>query len=563
MRTRIRWSVLAVTLLILAIAIPTLAADSYPGKAVMKMGTALANKIEDLGKKLPEQIEMPGTGMSVSIEDTLGLMANWLALYGANGAKQGQIPAEVPYLDLQKPEKLIEGEQGGKIMWEDLYKLGAELSAELGKNPQLPAQIKIIKNGESEAYVTPDVLIYIFARTLRWVDNNASMPNYASIRPVTPPDSWPPVEKPVVRVQKVPPRPGEIRGVWVWYDTLAEAGVEQGIKEIKDLGFTDIFLLVKGISGNVCWPSNIAYGKYDDTTILERAVKAAHAEGLRIHAWFVVSKDKAFLAAHPDSRMWGIPREIGGDFRRAGSTVEFADRPDYREYIIGLMKEVLGYGVDGIHLDYIRYPTGAWGWSPAHIGRAWMEGLNVDFLLRTAIETWGSQGDNKKFIDMYSEGRYPDINRWVQMRMDDVYAFLSEIHDAVKAVNPEVILSAALMPEGGDTDAYQNAFAMVHYGQRYADFGDLCDMVIPMTYHLEWGKEAGWIVQVYQGTRQVVPENKPVLMGVQGFDISGPELQKAVYAARQAGSNGFVVFRYGSLVGSDELVQALTEALKP
>jgi len=367
----------------------------------------------------------------------------------------------------------------------------------------------------------------------------------------------------VVKVEKVPPRPGEIRGIWVWGSTLAEVGVEKAIAEIAEMGFTDVFLLVKGTAGTVNWPSKIALATTEDTTILERAVKACHEQGLRVHAWFVVHQDRTYLAAYPEARMWGIPMEPGGSFRRARSTVEFAARPDYREYVISLMKEVLDYGVDGVHLDYIRYPTGAWGWSPWQIGRAWMEGLNLDFLLKTAIETWGSRGDGKKFIDMYATGRYFDLNRWVQMRMDDVYTFVKEIRDAIKAVKPEVVLSAALMPEGGDPDPYQNAFAMVHYGQSYADFGDLCDMIIPMTYHMEFGKEAGWLIQVYEGSRAVVPETKPILMGIQAFDVSGVELQKGIYAARQAGADGFVVFRYGTLVGSAELMEAWAEALKP
>jgi uncharacterized lipoprotein YddW (UPF0748 family) len=538
-------------------------AKTYSGVAVMKMATALANKIEELGAKLPEDIEIPEIGEKISIEDTIYLMAKWLALYGITNSQDGQMPAEVPYLDVQKPTKLVEGEQGGKIMWQDLYALGRELSALLEANPAVPSQIKIIKDGEKEAYVSADVLIYILARTLRFVNDNNRMPNYASIKPVTPPPSWPPVEKPAAMVEKVPPRPGEIRGVWVWGSTLAQVGVEKGIAEIAEMGFTDVFLLVKGTEGTVNWPSKIALGTTADTTVLERAVKACHERGLRIHAWFVINQDKTYLAAYPDARMWGIPKEVGGSFQRAGSTVEFAARPDYRQYVIGLMKEVLDYGVDGIHLDYIRYPTGAWGWSPWQIGRAWMEGLNVDFLLKTAIETWGSKGDGKKFIDLYTTGRYIDLNRWVQMRMDDVYAFVKEIRDAIKAIKPGVILSAALMPEGGDTDPYQNAFAMVHYGQRYADFGDLCDMIVPMTYHMDFGKEASWLIQVYKGARAVVPEDKPILMGIQAFDISGVELQKAIYAARQAGANGFVVFRYGTLVGSAELKGAFAETLKP
>ena len=544
-------------LLMLVFAGILVASEAFTGSSILKLGTVLANTIEDMGKKLPATIKVPGTEKEVAIEDTIYLLSKWLALYGETGKKDGVVPKEVPYLNLKKPEKLIMGAQGGKIWWDDIYKLAKELSEKFEKDPAIPPQIKIL-NDRQEDVVTADVLIYLLARTVRWVENNKSMPNYASIRPVTPPETWPPVEKPEVKIEKVPAKPDEIRAIWVWYDTLAKVDLEGAIKEIKDLGFTDIYLLVKGISGNICWPASYAYGHYGDLTILDRAVRAAHENGLKIHAWFVVSKDKAYLAAHPESAMTGIPREEGKDFRRASSTIEFAVDSRYRDYIERLIFDTMLHGVDGIHLDYIRYPTGAWGWSPYHIGRAWMKGLDVDFLLETAIETWGNAGDSKKFIEMYKEMRYPDINEWVMMRMDDVRQFVEEIAQVVKNFNKDITLSAALMPEGGDTDPNNNAFAMVHYGQRYADFGDFCDVIVPMTYHLEWGKKAQWIIDVYNGTREVVPEDVKVLMGVQGFDISKEEFLKAIYATRQAGSNGYVIFRYGSL--TPDLKEALKEA---
>ncbi len=532
---------------------------AFTGNQILKMGTALANKIEDLGKKLPDVIEVPGTSESLTMEQALYVMVKWLALYGAEGKKIGKIPDEVPLIDLKKPEKLIQGAMGGKIWWDDIYALCKRLAKEFESNPVIPPQIEVL-NDRKKDVVTADVLIYLLARTIRWIDNNKSMPNYASIRPVSPPPSWPTVERPEVKIERVPPKPGELRGVWVWYDTLGKVGVEKAIEEIKSLGFTDVFLLVKGISGKVCWPSLTAIKTWTDTTILKRAVKAAHKKGLRIHAWFVVSKDKTYLAEHPESAMWGIPLEKGGEFRRASSTIEFALDSAYRNYVVNLMREVLAfYDVDGIHLDYVRYPTGAWGWSPYSIGRAWMQGLDLDFLLETAIKTWGNSGDGKTFIEMYKQMRYYDINAWVQMRMDDVREFVEQIRKGVKSVRKNVVLSAALMPEGGDIDFNNNAFAMVHYGQRYADFGELCDMVIPMTYHLEWGKKAQWIIDVFKGTKEVVQPGVKVLMGIQGFDIDPVEFQKAIYAARQAGADGFVVFRYGSL--NDELKKALKEAV--
>lgn len=548
---------LFMVLLVLGV-LSSLMAASFTGQQILKLGTALANKIEEMGKKLPDTIEVPGTTEKVTMEDALYLMAKWLALYGAEGKKTGKIPDEVPLVHLKKPQKLVMGAQGGKIWWDDIYRLCKELSKKFEEDPQIPPQIEIL-NDRNPDVVTADVLIYLLARTIRWIDNNSTMPNYASIRPVTPPPSWPKVEKPEVKIEKVPPKPGEIRGIWVWYDTLGSMDIEKAMKEIKDMGFTDVFLLVKGISGRVCWPSAIAISHWKDTTILGKAVKAAKENGLRIHAWFVVSKDKAYLAEHPDSAMWGIPKEKGGNFRRASSTIEFALDSAYRKYIEDLMSELLlEYDVDGIHLDYIRYPTGAWGWSPYHIGRAWMEGLDVEFLLNTAIDTWGDAGDGKKFIEMYKELRYYDINAWVQMRMNDVRKFVEEIRKVVKTIKPGVILSAALMPEGGDTDPNANAFAMVHYGQRYADFGELCDMVVPMTYHLEWGKKAQWIIDVFKGTKETVQPSVKILMGIQGYDIDSTEMLKAIYASRQAGADGYVVFRYGSL--TDEMKKAIKEA---
>jgi len=142
--------------------------------------------------------------------------------------------------------------------------------------------------------------------------------------------------------------------------------------------------------------------------------------------------------------------------------------------------------------------------------------------------------------------------------MNDVRKFVEEIRKVVKTIKPGVILSAALMPEGGDTDPNANAFAMVHYGQRYADFGELCDMVVPMTYHLEWGKKAQWIIDVFKGTKETVQPSVKILMGIQGYDIDSTEMLKAIYASRQAGADGYVVFRYGSL--TDEMKKAIKEA---
>jgi uncharacterized lipoprotein YddW (UPF0748 family) len=538
------------------------ATSSFTGREVISMAGTLAQQIADDGSKVPESITISESGKTVSIENSLYLMAKFLSLYGANGEKVGAVPSSVSCIDVRTPLRQIAGEQGGKVNWDDIYTLSRNIVVILEKDPTIPSQFKFRKNGEEDAYMSPDVLIYVIARAINWINDNASMPNYSSIRPVTSPANWPIAEKAEVKIEKVPAKPGEIKAIWVHYDSLDAYGVDKGLQEIKDMGFTDIFLLVKGISGKVCWPSRLTYSYYSNTNILAQTVAFCKRNNIRIHAWFVVNQDKAYLSEHPDSRMYGIPGTRNGDFQRVGNTVDFVTDTLYRNYVISLMKEVVeNYDVDGIHLDYIRYPTGSWGWGPYQLGRALMNSEDVNFLLDNAIKTWGDSGDGSTFIDMYEEFKYADVNEWVQARMEDVRKLVDEIRTAVKSVKSDVVLSAALMPEGGDTDFKNNAFAMVHYGQRYADFGELCDMMVPMTYHMEFGKKASWLVDVYNGTRDVTDEGHKIVMGIQGYDITPSEMQKAIYATRTAGADGFAVFSFDTVFKNEGLKDALKEAM--
>jgi uncharacterized lipoprotein YddW (UPF0748 family) len=552
-------------LLVFVMLTVSLLAMEFEGSAIMKMAISLNTAINDAGRRIPASIAIPGTDKSVSMEEAMYLVAKWMALYGENGEKTGEMPETVPYLEIKAPEKQIQVEIGGMINWPDIYDVSKKLAAELEVDRRIPPQVEFVLNGEETSFMAPDILLYVLTRSVNWVNDNASMPNYASLREVTPPSNWPPAEKttPPEVVTKVSGTAGEIRAIWAWSSDFESYGIEKAVSDLKSAGFTDVYLLVKGTAGRVSWPSAIAYEAIDDTTILEKTVESCRAAGMSIHAWFVINQDQAYLKQHPNSKMQGVPLNEGDPARFAGSTVEFVQDTRYRKYLTDLMKEVIElYDVDGIHLDYIRFPTGAWGWGPYSIGRAWLEGLDVDFLMRTAMETWGSAGDNRKLIDLYREFRYFDINRWVEMRMDDIRAFTEEIKAAVESVKPDIIYSAALMPEGGDINPASNGFAMVHYGQRYADFGDLCDIVIPMSYHLDFGKTASWVSDVTKGTRDAVRSDTKVVMGIQAYDLSPLELQKAIYAARSAGADGIMFFRFGTLFGNENLKKALLEALE-
>lgn len=366
--------------------------------------------------------------------------------------------------------------------------------------------------------------------------------------------------------------PKPICGVWAWGSSLSEYGVEKALRDMKEIGITDLFLLVKGTTGKVCWPSKIALAFSQDTTVLPRSREGCEKNNIRLHAWFIVSQDKSYLQRNPGSGMWGIPLELEtheyrlGEhscFRISTAAVDFVADVNYREYILSLVSEVLGtYEPSGIHLDYIRYPNGAWGWGPVQQQRAMMAGLNVNLLVAKAVGTWGNQGDNISFIDAFIAGD-PNVVAWSNMRKDDVTDFARQIGHTVKNKRPSTILSAALIPEGGDIDLKERIFALVQFGQNYSDLSEICDVVVPMAYHHDFRKPISWVSDVLLGTQQAVSERSSVIVGIQAHgDVPAAEVIEAIRVSKLSKADGVCLFAFHEIFRKSEMQELLQRAMK-
>ena len=123
-----------------------------------------------------------------------------------------------------------------------------------------------------------------------------------------------------------------------------------------------------------------------------------------------------------------------------------------------------------------------------------------------------------------------------------------QMHDAVKAIDPDVIMSAALMPEIDSEEKY---------GQRPSEMAQWLDVLMPMIYRygyygkdkpVEWVSElTSWFVQNSAG--------KPVWVGVQTYSVNLEDNSPVPLDAdgilsecdliRQAGAEGVVFFRHG------------------
>ena len=302
-----------------------------------------------------------------------------------------------------------------------------------------------------------------------------------------------------------------IVGKWIWGSTIADLGVDGAeimMSKCADEGITDVYLLVKGTAGK------LGYLKTQYTNILSRTnrdvlqetIDAAHKRGIRVHAWICVVQDEAYKAAHSDAGMWHYIRERDNNF------ITPYDE-GYREYIGNVARELAAYDIDGLHFDYIRYNHNANGWSEKDFENLVAMGANIDRVKELVETTWGYHGRtaNSNYIFNAYKNNDPDAVIIAQYRKKNVKELAKHIIDEARSVNPNLIFSAATMPEG----AYEKAFSDLHYGQNYDDAAELYDYICPMAYSTNYGKTEDWVITLAKNS---IDKGNKVVMGIQVFD---------------------------------------------
>ncbi|RMD48796.1 MAG: hypothetical protein D6830_06195, partial [Ignavibacteria bacterium] len=256
----------------------------------------------------------------------------------------------------------------------------------------------------------------------------------------------------------------EVRGVWIstnynldWppAGTTIEEKKESLVKILKDIRarkFNTVYLQVRS-GGALIYPSGVEpvmdefEGDANKFNPLKFALDQAHQLNLKLYAWVNVlnvtkqGKGESVSTFHPN---WVIP------FRDAGSIKNWLDPglPEVREYIVQLIEELTtNYNVDGIMLDYMRYP-------------------------------------GKKFNDDFSFTLYSQGKEKFAWRRENIIELLDSIYHTAKKIKPRV--KVAVTPLGiyknnnntGYFSAYEDASqdAIAFVKNRIVDF------IVPQIY---------------------------------------------------------------------------------
>ncbi|MHB8611475.1 MAG: glycoside hydrolase family 10 protein [Candidatus Dormibacteraceae bacterium] len=291
----------------------------------------------------------------------------------------------------------------------------------------------------------------------------------------------PPVETPSPSPTPVAYGAPEYRAMWVdaFHDGIkSPAQVEKLVADARRGNLNALFVQVRkradAYFNRADEPRAVDIAASRGFDPLAYLIKLAHASTPRIevHAWlntFFVGETSGVYRAHPD---W-VNRT------NDGSTGGYLDPgiPGVQAYTRKVFVDLArNYDVDGLHMDFVRYPGVTWGYSAAAIAL---------YMRDTGAISVPA----------------PDDSGWQAWRRDRVTAFVRDLHNDLRAARPAVKLSGALICFGGGpataadwslTSAYSSVFQdwLQWMLKGYIDFG------VPMNYDSDWiRRERNWFDQ--------------------------------------------------------------------
>lgn len=321
-------------------------------------------------------------------------------------------------------------------------------------------------------------------------------------------------------------------GVWMWPQSISDFGAGTVVERCARAGITDIYFLAKGLAGTASFRSGIV-PMASDRDLLGELLKSAHGRGIRVHAWLTSASDEHYKAQDPLSGRFHYTRG------RDKGLISLTDE-GYLAYMEKVVRELCrSYDIDGLHLDYIRYNHLIYGWSGEDRARYAAAGADID-RLQSLMDRTFIENDAECIFDAMRSGD-TSAAALADVRRRDVRRFAETITGCARAERQDLILSAALMPEGAYDDT---TFADLHYGQSYEDAAALYDFALPMAYSKAYDKDGAWVREVALGTLR---RNIRTIVGLHAYEGgTGPGLRDDADALADIPVDGICLFREGA-----------------
>lgn len=343
---------------------------------------------------------------------------------------------------------------------------------------------------------------------------------------------------------ELPPGGVEARGIWVTRWNYASASdIETIMDRAASARLNQVYFQVRGTADAYYdsdlepWAAGLSgLGVDPGWDPLAVAVTEAHSRGLELHAWLntfplwsgssppQASTPEHVYNAHPE---WicadgtGTPMPLGSDY-----VFGSPGNPALQDHIAAVVGDIVSkYDVDGIHMDYIRYP------GPEYCR------------------------------DAVSEARFAEAQAadpglpWAQWERSQIAATLAKIRGSMDEHDPAATLSTAVW------GIYRNEWGWSSVSQGYVDYHQdprawaadgIIDAAAPMIY---WSIKDPYSTRL--DFRAILDDHVAgmpsirVYAGIEGNYASFDEIAAQIEYSREAGAAGYIIFAYTYLVDHD------------
>jgi uncharacterized lipoprotein YddW (UPF0748 family) len=340
----------------------------------------------------------------------------------------------------------------------------------------------------------------------------------------------------------------EMRGLWVVRTALTRPeSVDRVVDDAARGGFTALFVQVRGrgdafYASRIVPRSELLRGQPAAFDPLQRTIERARSRGLQVHAWVNVLLTAGFgqklpaghvVARHPEWLMVpkGAANAVLRQPSRAAELVQaYRDEdtegfylspsaPGVAEHLDSVVREVVAaYPVDGLHLDFIRYPSAEYDYSRAALA-PFARAKGVPLLAAPAFAPEGWEDHRRAALDALAE----------------------RLSRSARAARPGIVVSAAVVPD--------EAQAVHHRFQDWPTWvaRGILDAICPMAYTPDSRLFLAQVEQIEARVRGAVP----VWAGVGAYRLPFDDVIEKMRLARAAGAEGVVLFSHESVASWD------------
>jgi uncharacterized lipoprotein YddW (UPF0748 family) len=355
----------------------------------------------------------------------------------------------------------------------------------------------------------------------------------------------------------------ETRAVWIVRYTLNSTGsVDRAVEIATQLNLNTLLVQVRG-RGDAYYPSDLVPRAEQQETMpreydpMTRMIERAHAQGLEVQAWInvylvwsagnpprsqlhVVNAHPEWISVRSDGRklVEMVPEEFQEE--RVEGMYLAPGNPEVRRHLREVVREIVTrYRVDGIHLDYVRYPQPDVGYD-AGTRTAFMREFGID------PARFAFTPDSTLLSVVGPEGIADLRARWMQWQRDQVTALVRDLRNDLDLMNPKLKLTVAVI---ADQTAALNRY--LQEWPRWLREG-IVDAAIPMAY----SPNTTTVVRQLSAARAIATE-RHLYAGIGIYNQSARQAADKIRRARQLGVDGIALFSYDPLAASSGYARSL------